>query len=72
MSDEDNSLHEKPGEFLSNVANSGGRCDGQIIMPSDDHYTCYCTCGDWRIETHSAEEGLYQARVHTGSISASV
>ena len=67
--DEDNSLHEKPLEFLQSIANSGGWCDGQAIVPSEDgdHYDCWCSCGEWRIQAASTEEGLRAACIHTGS-----
>ena len=69
--DEDNSLHEKPLEFLQSIANTGGYCDGQAIIP-DEHgvYHCWCSCGQWDIEASSTEEGLHAARVHTGSVPA--
>ncbi|WGL53995.1 hypothetical protein P5P86_09245 [Nocardioides sp. BP30] len=68
--DEDNSLHELPLEFLQNIANSGGWCDGQAIIPDGDDYKCWCSCGNWAIRAGSTEEGLRAARVHTGSIPA--
>lgn len=71
MSDhDDNSLHEKPLEFLHNIANGGGYCDGQAIIPDGDDYLCWCSCGNWTIRAGSTEEGLHAARVHTGSIPA--
>lgn len=68
--DEDNSLHEKPLEFLQSIANTGGYCDGQAIIPEDDHYRCWCSCGEWAMEAATTEEGLRAARVHTGSAPA--
>jgi hypothetical protein len=68
--DEDNSLHELPLEFLQSIANTGGSCDGQAIIPKDGHYDCWCSCGEWSIEAPSTEDGLRAARVHTGSIPA--
>jgi hypothetical protein len=70
MSDDESSLHEKPGEFMSSIANTGGWCDGQAIIPNGDHYDCWCSCGNWHVEAASTEEGLRQARVHTGSVPA--
>jgi hypothetical protein len=32
---DDNALHEKPLEFLTSIASTGGSCDGQAILP--DH-----------------------------------
>ncbi|OBI50117.1 hypothetical protein [Mycobacterium sp. E796] len=68
MSD-DNSLHEKPLEFLQSIANNAGDCTGQAIVPSKDgeHYDCWCSCRQWRIEAASVEEGLRAAREHTES-----
>ena len=71
MSDDDNSLYEKPLEFLQSIANTGGYCDGQAIIPSadDSHYDCWCSCGQWRIEASTTEEGLDAARAHTSAAS---
>jgi hypothetical protein len=70
MSD-DSALHEKPLEFISSIANTGGSCDGQAILPvantEGGHYRCYCSCGNWTFETDDPQEGLHQARIHTGS-----
>ncbi|BBZ70723.1 hypothetical protein MPRS_18160 [Mycobacterium paraseoulense] len=33
MADDDSALHEKPLEFLASIANTGGDCDGQAILP---------------------------------------
>ena len=66
MSD-DSALHEKPLEFLTSIANAGGSCDGQAILPEDDHYRCTCSCDRWDIEVDDPQEGLRQARIHTGS-----
>ena len=71
MSDHDDSaLHEKPLEFVQSIAGGGGSCDGQAIVPSADggHYECWCSCGAWRVEAATAEEGLRAARAHTGSL----
>ncbi|WP_253843043.1 hypothetical protein [Mycobacterium colombiense] len=73
MSDDENALHEKPLEFVSSIANTGGSCDGQAILPEDasgGRYHCFCSCGDWTFETDDPDEGLRQARIHTGSLSA--
>ena len=37
MSD-DSALHEKPLEFLTSIANTGGSCDGQAILPVNGHF----------------------------------
>ena len=68
MSDDDNSLHEKPLEFVSSIANTGGACDGQAILPDNGHYRCFCSCGNWTYETDDPDDGLRQARIHTGSL----
>ncbi|MFF7944653.1 hypothetical protein ACFZC5_33530 [Nocardia gamkensis] len=67
---EDSSLHEKPQEFLTSIADTGGDCDGQAILPDNGRYRCFCTCGDWAVEADSAQEGLRQARIHTGATTA--
>jgi hypothetical protein len=67
VSNDDNSLHEKPLEFVSSIANTGGSCDGQAILPDGGHYRCFCSCGNWTFETGDPQEGLRQARIHTGS-----
>ncbi|MCV7054904.1 hypothetical protein [Mycolicibacterium gilvum] len=41
MSD-DSALHEKPLEFLTSIANTGGSCDGQAILPENGHYPGFC------------------------------
>lgn len=66
--DYESALEEKPLEFLTSIANSGGYCDGQAIVPDGDGYACWCSCGEWRIEAPSQAEGLRLARLHTGSI----
>lgn len=68
MSDDDSSLHEKPLEFIASIANTGGECDGQAILPEDGRYRCFCSCGNWTLETDDKQEGLRQARIHTGSL----
>lgn len=65
MSDQDSSLHEKPLEFLAGIANSGGSCDGQAVLPEDGRYRCHCSCGNWTLVTDDPQEGLRQARLHT-------
>ena len=67
MSD-DSALHEKPLEFLTSIANTGGSCDGQAILPVNGHFRCTCSCGDWDVEVDDPQEGLRQARIHTGSV----
>jgi hypothetical protein len=70
-SGDDSALYEQPLEFAQSMTASG-YCDGQAIVPSadGDHYDCWCSCGAWRIEAKTMEEGLLAARVHTGSVSA--
>ena len=65
--DEESPLDEKPSEFLASIAAGGGAHDGQAIVPEGDHYKCWCSCGEWLIEASSEDQGLYLARVHTGS-----
>lgn len=65
----ESALEEKPLEFMTSIANSGGSCDGQGIIPDGEHYTCWCTCGAWNIEAPDQQEGLRLARLHTGSMS---
>ncbi|MCV7280219.1 hypothetical protein H7J88_11225 [Mycolicibacterium flavescens] len=66
MADDDSALHEKPLEFLTSIANSGGDCDGQSILPENGHYRASCTCGNWSVEVDDSDEGLRLARIHTG------
>jgi hypothetical protein len=68
MADE-SALHEKPLEFLTSIANTGGECDGQAILPVNGHFRCTCSCGDWDVEVDDPQEGLRLARIHTGSTS---
>lgn len=68
--DYESALEEKPLEFLTSIANSGGSCDGQAIIPDGGHYRCWCSCGNWSIEAPTQREGLHLARVHTGSVPA--
>lgn len=70
MADYESALEEKPLEFLTSIANSGGACDGQAIVPEGDHYRCWCSCGEWAIEAPSQQAGLRLARLHTGSVPA--
>jgi hypothetical protein len=67
MADDDSALHEKPLEFLAGIANSGGSCDGQAILPENGHFRASCSCGSWSIEVDDSEEGLRLARAHTGN-----
>ncbi|MFI6315634.1 hypothetical protein ACIBEK_36470 [Nocardia fusca] len=72
MDDHDESaLHEKPLEFMTSIANTGGYCDGQAVLPYEDKagYYAFCSCGNWRVDAESQEAGLRLARVHTGSVS---
>jgi hypothetical protein len=66
---DDNALHEKPLEFLTSIANTGGSCDGQAILPENGHYRCTCSCDNWDIVVDDPQEGLRLARIHTGSVS---
>ncbi|WP_405976222.1 hypothetical protein OG496_53260 [Streptomyces sp. NBC_00988] len=68
--DHESALAEKPLEFLTSVANSGGSCDGQAIVPDGDRYRCWCSCGEWNIEAPTQAEGLRLARLHTSSARA--
>jgi hypothetical protein len=70
VADDDNALHEKPLEFLTSIANTGGSCDGQAILPDNGHYRASCSCGNWDIEVDDPDEGLRLARAHTGSAPA--
>ncbi|EKF21135.1 hypothetical protein C731_4838 [Mycolicibacterium hassiacum DSM 44199] len=67
MTDYDNSLHEKPTDFLAGIANTGGACDGQMVLPDNGRYRASCTCGGWSVEVDDPIEGLRLARIHTGS-----
>jgi hypothetical protein len=69
MADDDNALHEKPLEFLTSIANAGGDCDGQSILPENGHFRASCTCGNWSVEVEDSEEGLRLARLHTANAS---
>ena len=66
----ESAFDEKPSEFFASVALSGGRHDGQAIIPEGDHYRCWCTCGEWAAEAPTEAEGLRLARGHTGSVPA--
>jgi hypothetical protein len=68
--DEESALDEKPSEFFTSMASTGGRHDGQAIVPEGDHYRCWCSCGEWQIEAPTEAQGLHLARVHTGSVPA--
>jgi hypothetical protein len=70
MADANNALHEKPLEFLTSIANTGGSCDGQAILPENGHFRASCSCGNWSIEVDDSEEGLRLARLHTDSAPA--
>lgn len=70
MDHEESALHDSPLEFMTSVADSGGYCDGQSILPEGDHYVCHCTCGSWDVEASSQDGGVHMARVHTGSVPA--
>lgn len=64
----ESALEEKPLEFLVSIANSGGSCDGQAIIPEGDHYRCWCSCGAWNVEAPTQSAGLHLARAHTASV----
>ena len=66
----ESALAEKPLEFLVSIANSAGSCDGQAIIPEEDHYRCWCSCGAWNVEAPTQWAGLHLARVHTASVPA--
>lgn len=66
MSD-DSSLHEKPAEFWTAMGQARGTCDAQAILPEDDHYEASCSCGVWRVQAPTRDDGLALARQHTGS-----
>ncbi len=66
---DDSALHEKPLEFLTSIANTGGSCDGQAILPESGHYRCTCSCDNWDSQVDDPQEGLRLARIHTGSTS---
>ncbi|BBZ70382.1 hypothetical protein [Mycobacterium paraseoulense] len=65
MADDESALHEKPLEFLTSIANTGGDCDGQVILPDNGHFRAWCTCGNWSVEVDDSQEGLRLARIHT-------
>ncbi|MGV0793545.1 hypothetical protein [Mycolicibacterium sp. XJ1819] len=67
MADDDSALHEKPLEFLTSIANTGGSCDGQSILPDNGRFRASCTCGAWSVDVDDPQEGLRLARIHTGS-----
>ena len=67
MADDNSALHEKPLEFLASIANTGGSCDGQAILPENGHFRASCSCGNWAIAVDESEEGLRLARIHTGN-----
>ncbi len=61
----DSVLYDLPGEFVSSMAESSGYCDAQAVLPSEDHYIAFCTCGNWHTTTPTRDEGLTLARAHT-------
>jgi hypothetical protein len=64
----DNVMYDSPTEFLHDVASSGGACVAQSVIPTDHGtYRCACSCEQWQITTTSRDEGLHQARIHTGN-----
>lgn len=68
MSD-NNILYDSPTEFLHDIAEKKGECVAQSVLPLDDgSYVVACSCEVWEITAPSRDEGLEQARRHTGSI----
>jgi hypothetical protein len=63
--DDESPLHDSPLEFMQAAANTGGRHDGQSILPEDGHYVCRCSCGEWHVTAPTQAEGLDLARAHT-------
>jgi hypothetical protein len=57
-------LHDSPTEFLSAIANNGGTCDGQAIVPEGDHYLVRCSCGLYLRTAPTRETGIAMARAH--------
>jgi hypothetical protein len=53
---------------MSSIANTGSFCDGQASLPAGRRYHCCSPCGNWTLKADDPEEGLQQARVHTGSL----
>src|SRR6266496_4391362 len=45
MDDHGSALEEKPLEFVTSMANTGGSCDGQAVVPDGEQYRCWCSCG---------------------------
>lgn len=67
----DNIMYDSPTEFLHDAASSAGACVAQSVIPTDDGaYRCACSCEQWDITTPSRDEGLRQARIHTGSVAS--
>ena len=66
----ESAFDEKPSEFFASVEITGGRHDGQAVIPEGDHYRCWCTCGEWAVEVPTEAGGLHVARVQTGSVPA--
>ena len=70
MSDDESALYEQPLEFMTSIANNGGECDGQWVVPDDDDTAVFhvaCACGKWELQSDSIEHGLDLARMHSGS-----
>lgn len=66
MSD-NNIMYDSPLEFVNDAVSSNGECVVQSVIPlGDGTYRCACTCEHWQITAASKEEGLSQARRHTG------
>jgi hypothetical protein len=67
MDDDESALHDSPTDFMSTVANSGGTCDAQSVIPEGDHFLCRCSCGGWTTKADTREEGLRLAQAHTSA-----
>jgi len=68
MSD-DNVMYDTPLEFMNEAAARSGECVAQSVIPLEDGtYRCACTCEQWEILADSKDEGLAEARRHTGSL----
>jgi len=66
MEEEESTLHDSPKEFISALANVGGGCDAQSVLPQGDgSYLCHCTCGEWDVTAISQADGLLMAQKHT-------
>jgi hypothetical protein len=63
----DNVMYDTPLEFVNDAVASNGECVAQSVIPlQDGTYRCACTCEEWEILAGSKDEGLTEARRHTG------